>query len=196
MDADRTDGQKHGGHFSDDHAGCRNGNGQLPAALQGGQGDQVDASHPHKLFHELCRCRNGGFAQSVKIAVDAGMDGGEREGEGGDAQQRRAAGLKKKPFRDKVGSGENDCRAKKGRGQGKQKPHKKHPDAGPAVMGGFLSRCKFGNRILKPCGAEGENQRHHRADELIDADIFFPKQAREKDAVKKTDQTADKPCDG
>ena len=111
VDAHGADGQEHGGHFSDDQAGRRDGNGQLSVLLQGGKGDQVDASHPHKLFHELCGCGNGGLAQTVKVAVDTGMNGGEGEGKSRDAQQRRTAGLKKKPLCYEVGAAENNGRA-------------------------------------------------------------------------------------
>lgn len=63
-------------------------------------------------------------------------------------------------------------------------------------MGSSLFRHKFGNGGLITCRSQGEGQGEYRAEQLVDSHFRFPEQAREVDAVKKTDEPADETCGG
>ena len=124
------------------------------------------------------------------------MDGGKGKGERGNAQKRGAARLKEQPFGEKAGKAPYACRTQERGRDGKEESGEQDPDPSCPSLLSAASGGEAGNGILDPRRAEGEHQGHHGTDELIDPDIFFSEEPGEKDAVKKTGQTADQPCGG
>ena len=64
--------------------------------------NQVDASHAADLFCQLREGGDGGFPDSEKIAVDAGMHAGHGNGEGNDTKQRSSTFFQQKGHGDLI----------------------------------------------------------------------------------------------
>lgn len=82
--------------------GCGNRDGRLLSLLYAHGSDKEDASHPEELFGKLRCRRDAGFPDTVKIAIDAGMDGGKRERQRCNTQKRRASGFKQQIRSNKI----------------------------------------------------------------------------------------------
>ena len=94
MRQSRGKGEKHGGKLSDGKPGCGNRDGRFFSFLQVHGSDEKDAPYPEQLLGKLRCSGNTGFPDTVKIAVDAGVDGGKGEGQRRNAQKRGASGFK------------------------------------------------------------------------------------------------------
>ena len=81
-----NDRDNHGGTFTDNQTGYGKTDGRFHVMLSAEVVDQIDRAHTAKLFRQLGYGRNGGFADAVEVAVNTGMHGSHRDGQGDDAQ--------------------------------------------------------------------------------------------------------------
>ena len=66
----------HGRGFPDDQSDNGEADRRLHALLLKICIDEIHTSNPDYLFHQLTGRRNGSFFDSIKIPIDAGMNGG------------------------------------------------------------------------------------------------------------------------
>ena len=65
--------------------------------------EQPYAGDPDDLLDQLGGCRDECFFQAVKVTVDAGVDGGKRDREGKNLEERGAPGLFQKMHCGQIG---------------------------------------------------------------------------------------------
>ncbi len=97
------EGHEHGCPFPDNQAdnGEADGGGIAFRMVYGI--NKINAAHAHDLFRKLGEGWNGSLANTVKIAVNAGMNRCHRDGEGDDPQERGSSWLEKQFSGDHIG---------------------------------------------------------------------------------------------
>ena len=131
--------------------------------------NQVDASHPADLLRELREGGDGGFADAVKVAVDAGVHACHGDGERDDAKERGGSRFQQQVACDRFcvhidaeGADRRERHCKK-----KTRPERAE---GVFVVAGARLTCHiFGDGGLDAGYREGEGEGQHGGDELVEA---------------------------
>ncbi len=190
-------GSQHGTALTDGQPQHRHINGRNTALGQYGVGDQIDAGHPAALFQQLGACRDPRLFDTVKVSVDTGMDGTQRNGGGQNADHRGCAGFQEQSDRYVVAARIESGSAGQGQGDCQQQTHYHGSPGGKSrVFQTGLSRYKFGDGSLEACGGQRKGQGQYGGQQLIDAHAFLPKKPGQIDAVEKSDNPGHQPGDG
>ena len=187
---------QHGSGFADNEAHYRKTDGRSITFTRIIDVNQIYAADPYDLFRQLCQRGHGSFTDAIKVAVDAGMDGGHGDGKRDDAQQRRSPRFKQK-FRRYGIRKQVDISGTSGRKQhGNTESGEKGAEGTSVIMcRGFVCH-KFGDSGLYTGDGDGESQRQNRGGKLIQSHSFGAEHPGEENPVKKADETADKACNG
>ncbi len=156
------DGHQHGEKFAYSKSQNGNADGGSFSHREDVCGHYVYTPDPGNLFQKLGTGRDACFFYTIKIAVDAGMHGGQRYGKGQDAQHGGSARLPEQTKCDGVCKEEEERIAKDGKGQGNAQSQPERCQSG-TFPGGSLFRHQLGDGSLVSGGGQGEGQRENRA---------------------------------
>ncbi len=82
---------QHGDKFTEGQSQHRHIDGGMLPSAQGIAGYAIDAAHSGELLQKLGGGRNSGFFLAIEIAVDAGVNGTQRNGKGEHSQHRNGS---------------------------------------------------------------------------------------------------------
>ncbi len=189
-DKDGDDGHDHGSGFADHQSDYRKTDGRRHVVLPADVIDQIDAPHPADLLRQLRYGGDGGLTDSVKIAVDAGVGGGHRNGQRDDAQKGRRAFFHQKsdgdPVRIEIDAVCGGCRQR----HGDEKTRPKRAERCFVVAGTGFTGHIFGDGGLYAGNGQCEGERQYGRYQLIDPHAFRTEYVGQKDPIEKADKAA------
>ena len=138
---------------------------------------QIDAGYTAQLFCQLGGRGDTGFFHSVEIAVDAGVNGAQGNGQGDDAQHGGRPLFQKERTGDPLGELQDEPGAQAGEYQGGRKAYCDYTGGGVVVSGRSLRCHMFGDGGLQSRGRDGEGKGGDGPQQLIDAHAFLAEQS-------------------
>ncbi len=153
--------------------------------------DQIDRTDTEDLLCELGDRGDRGFADTIEVAVDAGMDSRHGNGEGDDAQQRCSAALQKEGYGNGIGVQIDTQRAASGQSHSHQETGQERAERSMIVMRACFAGDVFRDSRLKAGYCQGERECEYRRDQLVNAHALSAESVREENTVKETDKAAE-----
>ena len=195
-DKNSDHGHNHGCTFTDNKPHYGEADGGRHIVLFTDIVNHVDASYTEDLFRQLGEGRDCGLADTIEIAVDAGVYCRHGNREGYNTQQWSRSWFQKEGCANPVRIGIDI------QGTGSRKGHCKEESCPQRAKRRFIiPRGCFAGHILGDSGlyagyGQGERERQNRGDKLIDSHTFGAEHVGEKDAVEEADETAEQSCQG